>query len=83
MECLRRAGIEGQHPDAASKLRKDAANLARAMTDMLDGLDRRRGKVSQTVRVERVVVHEGGQAIVGTVAASPGTSGGRGRGAGG
>jgi len=35
------------------------------MVDMLDGLDRRRGKVSQTVRVERVVVH--GQAIVGNV----------------
>jgi hypothetical protein len=41
------------------------------MVDMLDGLDRRRGKVSQTVRVERVVVHEGGQAIVDNIAAAP------------
>jgi hypothetical protein len=41
--------------------------MARAMTDMLDALDRKRGKGPQVVRVERVVVHEGGQAIVGNV----------------
>jgi len=41
--------------------------MARAMTDMLDALDRKRGKGHQVVRVERVVVHEGGQAIVGNV----------------
>ena len=39
------------------------------MTDMLDALDRKRGKGPQVVRVERVVVHEGGQAIVGNVQA--------------
>jgi hypothetical protein len=67
MECLRRAMLPDQHPEAASKLRRDGANLCRGMSDMLDSLDRRRGKVAQVVRVERVVVHEGGQAIVGTV----------------
>jgi hypothetical protein len=67
MECLRRAVIPGQVPEIASKLRKDGANLARAMTDMLDALDRKRGKAPQVVRVERVVVHDGGQAIVGNV----------------
>jgi hypothetical protein len=67
MECLRRAMLPDQHPDTASKLRKDGANLARGMTDMLDALDRRRGKGPQVVRVERVVVHEGGRAIVGNV----------------
>jgi hypothetical protein len=43
------------------------------MVDMLDGLDRRRGKASQTVRVERVHVYPGGQAVVGAVqlAAAP------------
>jgi hypothetical protein len=51
----------------ASKLRKDGANLARGMTDMLEALDRKRGKGPQVVRVERVVVNEGGQAIVGNV----------------
>lgn len=69
MECLRRAMIPDQPFEIASKLRKDGANLSRAMTDMLDALDRKRGKGPQVVRVERVVVHEGGQAIVGNVAA--------------
>jgi hypothetical protein len=67
MECLRRSLLPGQDAEVASRLRKDAANLARAMADMLDALDRRRGKGPQVVRVERVVVHEGGQAIVGNV----------------
>jgi hypothetical protein len=67
MECGRLAMIPGQPFEVASKLRKDAANMARAMTDMLDALDRKRGKGAQVVRVERVVVHEGGQAIVGNV----------------
>jgi hypothetical protein len=73
MECFRRAILPDQHPEIASKLRRDGANLARAMTDMLDALDRKRGKGPQVVRVERVVVHEGGQAIVGNVqpAAAP------------
>jgi hypothetical protein len=82
LECFRRAMLPDQHPDTASKLRRDGANLCRGMVDMLDGLDRRRGKVSQTVRVERVVVHEGAQALIGNVAASPGPPGGRGRGGG-
>jgi hypothetical protein len=69
MECLRRAMINEQPAEIASKLRKDGANLARGMTDMLEALDRKRGKGPQVVRVERVVVHEGGQAIVGNVQA--------------
>jgi hypothetical protein len=68
MECLRRAVLPDQMSDVASKLRKDAANMARAMTDMLDALDRKRGKGGQqVVRVEHVHVHRGGQAIVGNV----------------
>lgn len=69
MECLRRAIIPEQDSAVANKLRKDGVNLARAMTDMLGALDRKRGKGPQVVRVERVVVHEGGQAIVGNVQA--------------
>ena len=72
MECLRRAMIKDQPFEVATKLRKDGANLARGMTDMLEALDRKRGKGPQVVRVERVVVHEGGQAIVGSVAAGSG-----------
>src|SRR3954469_1519989 len=67
MECFRRAMIPDQPSDTATRMRKDGANLARGMTDMLAALDRKRGKGPQVVRVERVVVHEGGQAIVGNV----------------
>jgi hypothetical protein len=69
MECFRRAMIPDQPFDTAARMRKDGANLARGMTDMVDALDRKRGKGPQVVRVERVVVHQGGQAIVGTVQA--------------
>jgi hypothetical protein len=75
MECFRRAALPAQHSDSASKLRRDGANLARGMTDMLDALDRKRGKGPQVVRVERVVVHEGGQAIVGNVSPAAGGKG--------
>ncbi len=75
MECLRLAMNPGQPFEIATRLRKDGANMARGMTDMLDAMDRRRGKGPQVVRVERVVVHEGGQAIVGTVSAAAGIHG--------
>jgi len=72
MECLRRAMLPDQPSETASKLRKDGANMARAMTDMLAALDAKRGKGSQQLmRIERVVVHEGGRAaIVGNVQGS-------------
>ncbi len=72
MECLRRSIIPEQDSVVANKLRKDGVNLARAMTDMLGALDRKRGKGMQIVRVERVVVNEGGQAIVGIAQAAAG-----------
>jgi hypothetical protein len=77
MECLRRAMIPEQPADIAAKLRKDGANLARAMTEMLDALDRTRGKGGQQkVTVEHVHIHSGGQAIVGAVTpAAPGGGG--------
>ena len=70
LECSRRAMLPQQSADVASKLRRDAANSARAMIDMCEALDRRRGKGPQVVRVERVVVNEGGQAVVGNVTTS-------------
>jgi hypothetical protein len=76
MECLRRAMIPEQPTEAATRLRRDAANMARTMAEMVDALDRKRGKGPQVVRVERVVVHEGGQAIVGNVASGTGQGGG-------
>jgi hypothetical protein len=71
MECLRRAMIPDQPGEFQTKLCKDGVNLARGMADMLDALDRKRGKGRpQVVRVERVVVQDGGQAIVGNVSQS-------------
>jgi hypothetical protein len=76
MECARRAMLPDQPGEAASRLLRDTANLSRAMVDMTEVIDRRRGKGPQVVRVERVVVHEGGQAIVGTVSSDAGPEGG-------
>jgi hypothetical protein len=71
MECLRRAILPDQHPDIASKLRKDGANLARAMTDMIEALDRKRGKGPQVqvMRIEGVLVD--GNAVIGHVHPAP------------
>ena len=66
--------ISDQPAEIASRLRRDGANLARTMTEMLEALDRKRGKRPQVVRVERVVVQDGGRAFVGNV--SPGTAAG-------
>jgi hypothetical protein len=62
-----------QRPDlpveVASKLRRDGAGLCRGVVEMAEAIGRRRdGGARQVVRVERVVVEEGGQAIVGAVA---------------
>lgn len=76
MEALRRSMFKEQPGEIAARLRKDGANLARAMTDMLAALDRKRGKPPQVVRVERVVVQDGGQAIVGNVSNRSAAGGG-------
>lgn len=76
MECLRRAMIPDQPSEGSDRLRRQAANLSRAMVDMVDAIERRRGKGPQVVRVERVVVQDGGRAIVGAVTATGGAGGG-------
>jgi hypothetical protein len=67
LECLRRSMLPSQPSDMASRLRRDGANLARTMVEMLEAIDRKRGKRPQVVRVERVVVQDGGQAVIGNV----------------
>ena len=69
MECMRRAMLPDQPFELASRMRKESANLSRAMVDMAEAIDKRRGKGQQTVRVEHVTVQAGGQAIVGVVTA--------------
>ncbi|CAO4157300.1 hypothetical protein [Methylorubrum extorquens] len=51
--------------------------LARTFTAQVEALKRYRSTGQQTVRVERVTVEAGGQAIVGPVSPSPSRGGGR------
>ena len=68
IECLRRAMLPAQSFEAADRLRKQGADMTRAFLDVVAALDRKRGKVGQqVVRVERVMVGAGGQAVVGAV----------------
>jgi hypothetical protein len=49
-----------------------ANKLSRTYTNLLEALNRHRGKGQQKVTVEHVHVHSGGQAVVGTVEAPGG-----------
>jgi hypothetical protein len=77
MECARRSMIAEQPFEAATRLRRDAANMARGALEMIDGLARMRGTAGQQlVRIERVTVSEGGQAVIGAVTGGTGRGGG-------
>lgn len=67
VHCFRLAMVPEQPFEVASKCRKDGANLSRAFADTLDALARHRGKGPQVIRVEKMLVAEGGQAVVGNV----------------
>ncbi len=73
MECYRRAMVSGQPAEVATRLRRDAANLSRTMADMLAALDRKRGRSPQVIRVEKLVVQDGGRAVVANVRGAEGT----------
>ena len=72
MECYRRAMIPGQTFEGRSQNLNQANKLSRTWTTLLGALDKHRGKGQQKVTVEHVHVHEGGQAVVGTVEATGG-----------
>jgi hypothetical protein len=65
MECYRRA-MTSQLPARDYHLNQ-ANKLSRTYATLLETLNRHRGKGQQKVTVEHVHVHEGGQAIVGSV----------------
>lgn len=67
VEASRRAFIEGQSFEGRNMNLKHAGQLMRTYTQQMETLKRYRQKAQQTVRVERVYVNEGGQAIVGDV----------------
>lgn len=69
MAALQRSQRPDLPAEVASRLRRDGAGLCRGVAEMAEAIERRRGGgARQVVRVERVVVQEGGQAIVGAVA---------------
>ena len=75
---LSRATIENQYPEAIDTNVLRATRLMRVFREQLEAMQKLKGKSGQqSVRVEHVHVHDGGQAIVGTV-----TSSGTGRGVG-
>jgi hypothetical protein len=74
MECYRRAMIPEQTFEGRKESLAQANKLSRTYTTLLEALNRHRGKGQQKVTVEHVHVHEGGQAIVGSVEAGGGVT---------
>lgn len=74
MECLRRATLEGQPFDIATTYRNQAIKLLKTYAAQIEALKRYRTGGQQKVTVEHVHVHQGGQAIVGTVSQGGGGS---------
>lgn len=72
MECYRRAMLPEQTLEGRSENLSQANKLSRTYAAVLDALNRHRGKGQQTVMVEHVHVHSGGQAVVGMVGAPGG-----------
>ena len=75
MECYRRAMIGEQTFIGRAENLAQANKLSRTFATLIEALNRHRGKGQQTVRVEHVHVHAGGQAVVGVVGAPGGRDG--------
>lgn len=73
VECYRRAMLPGQSFEGRNAALNQANKLSRTYAQLVESLNRHRGKGQQRVTVEHVHVHAGGQAVVGAV-----TAGGRG-----
>jgi hypothetical protein len=67
MECHRRAMLPNQTVEGRQMSLGAASKLSRTYATLLEALNRHRGKGRQVIRVERVTVEAGGQAIVGAV----------------
>jgi hypothetical protein len=68
---LRRASLEGQTFDGSDANVLRATRLMRVFNEQLEAMQKLKGKAGQQkVTVEHVHIHEGGQAIVGAVAAT-------------
>jgi hypothetical protein len=72
MECYRRATLSEQTFEGRSETLSQANKLCRTYAQLLEALNRHRGKGQRKVTVEHVHVHAGGQAVVGMVETSGG-----------
>ncbi len=76
LEMLRRSLIADQEPEFVDKAVNRANKLLRTFATQVETLQRYRGKTTQQkVTVEHVNVHQGGQAIVGSVTSNKGGGG--------
>ncbi len=77
MDARRRSMAPSTPVEVADTLRRQAAKLSRAFTDLANAIDRRRGKgAHQIVRVEHVTVEAGAQAVIGAVTPRAAAGGG-------
>jgi len=67
MDCMRRAMLKGQTHEGRQENLKYTVKLSRTYAQLVDTLNRHRGKGMQKIIVERVNVEQGGQAIVGAI----------------
>ena len=67
MMTLSGKAMDTTSPQLREGYERSMTRLSRTFLAQMDTLKRYRAKAQQTVRVERVDVHDGGQAIVGDV----------------
>ena len=80
MDFMGRALLKNQPIDIVDRYVNRATRLMRTFVAQTEALNRLRGKGAQTVVVKHVHVHDGGQAIVGTVTQNKQAAGGEGGG---
>ena len=68
LQAYERASLPNLPLDLQAQQLNLASKLGRAAVDALEAIDRKRRGPKQTMNVERVIVEDGGQAIVGQVA---------------
>ena len=67
MEMSGRCMLEGQTVDGINANVNRMTKLMRTFTNLLEALQKYRGKCNQTIQVQHVQVNDGGQAVVGNV----------------
>ena len=68
MECYRRAMIGEQTFEGRKENLNQANRLSRTWATLLQAMNKHRGRGQQKVTVEHIHIHDGGKAIVGSVA---------------